>query len=89
MRRTHVQRDNEKGIHPKVLSGGGRAGHYGLPGMHERAKLAGGKLALCSKLDSGTEVELTIPASVAYLKSSAARQSMFSAKGEDKKSRHG
>ena len=60
-------RDNGKGIEPKVLSGGGRAGHYGLPGMHERAKLAGGKLALWSELDSGTEAELIIPASVAYV----------------------
>jgi signal transduction histidine kinase/ligand-binding sensor domain-containing protein len=60
-------RDNGKGIDPKVLSGGGRAGHYGLPGMHERAKLVGGKLALWSELNSGTEAELTIPASVAYV----------------------
>jgi signal transduction histidine kinase len=74
-------RDNGKGIDPNVLSGGGRTGHYGLPGMHERAKLVGGKLALCSKLDSGTEVELTIPASVAYIKSPVARRSMFSTKG--------
>jgi signal transduction histidine kinase len=60
-------RDDGKGIDPKVLSGGGRAGHYGLPGMHERAKLAGGKLALRSELDSGMEAELIIPASVAYV----------------------
>ena len=66
--RLRVQ-DNGKGIDPKVLSGGGRAGHYGLPGMRERAKLVGGKLAVWSELDSGTEAELTIPASVAYLKS--------------------
>jgi signal transduction histidine kinase len=60
-------RDNGKGIDPKVISGGGRAGHYGLAGMRERAKLVGGKLALWSELDSGTEAELTIPASVAYV----------------------
>ncbi len=60
-------RDNGKGIDPKVITGGGRAGHYGLPGMHERAKLVGGKLALWSELDSGTEAELIIPASVAYV----------------------
>ena len=39
----------------------------GLPGMHERATLAGGKLALRSKLGAGTEAELTIPPSCAYL----------------------
>jgi signal transduction histidine kinase/ligand-binding sensor domain-containing protein len=58
--------DNGKGIDPKVLDGGGREGHYGVPGMHERAKLAGGKLTVRSRLDSGTEIELTIPASLAY-----------------------
>jgi signal transduction histidine kinase/ligand-binding sensor domain-containing protein len=70
-------RDNGKGIDPKVLSAGGRVGHYGFPGMHERAKLVGGKLAVWSELNSGTEAELTIPASLAYVKSSAARRSMF------------
>jgi signal transduction histidine kinase len=74
-------RDNGKGIDPKVLAEGGREGHYGLAGMHERAKLVGGKLAVLSKLDSGTEVELTIPASVAYAKSPDARWSLFSRKG--------
>lgn len=74
-------RDNGKGIDPKVLGEGGRVGHYGLPGMHERAKLVGGKLAVWSELDSGTETELTIPGSVAYAKSNAKRRSMFRAKG--------
>ena len=59
-------RDDGKGIDPKLLSGDGLAGHYGLHGMRERAKLVGGKLAVWSKLDSGTEVELSIPASTAY-----------------------
>ena len=56
-------RDDGKGIDPKVLNGDGRAGHFGLPGMRERAKLVGGKLTVWSELDSGTEVELSIPAS--------------------------
>jgi signal transduction histidine kinase len=74
-------RDNGKGIDPKVLETGAREGHYGLPGMRERAKLVGGKLALWSELDSGTETELTIPASIAYAKFQAARRPMFSKKG--------
>jgi signal transduction histidine kinase len=74
-------RDNGKGIDPKVLDAGGGAGHHGLPGMHERTQLVGGKLAVWSALDSGTEVELTIPASSAYAKSLAARRSMFWKKG--------
>jgi signal transduction histidine kinase len=62
-------RDNGKGIDPKILGEGGRPGHHGMPGMQERAKLVGGKLAVWSEHDSGTETELTIPASVAYSKS--------------------
>jgi signal transduction histidine kinase len=74
-------RDNGKGIDPKILGEGGRPGHHGLPGMQERAKLVGGKLAVWSEIDSGTETELTIPASLAYAKPSVARRSMFSKKG--------
>jgi len=74
-------RDNGKGLDPKLLGGDGRAGHYGLPGMHERAKLVGGTLSVWSELHSGTEVELTVPASVAYGKSRAPRRSMFFRKG--------
>jgi hypothetical protein len=59
-------RDDGKGIDPKVLGGDGRTGHYGLPGMRERARLVGGKLTVWSELDSGTELELTIPASTGY-----------------------
>jgi signal transduction histidine kinase/ligand-binding sensor domain-containing protein len=74
-------RDDGKGIDPKVFAEGGRDGHYGLAGMRERAKLVGGELAVRSKLDSGTEAELAIPASMAYSKSPVARRSMFSRKG--------
>jgi len=59
-------RDDGKGIDPKVLGKDGREGHFGLHGMRERAKLAGGKLTVWSQIDAGTEIELTIPASTAY-----------------------
>jgi len=59
-------RDDGKGIDPKVLESGVRAGHYGLPGLQERAKLVSGKLTILSDPGSGTEIELTIPASVVY-----------------------
>jgi len=62
-------RDNGKGIDPEILDAGGRAGHHGLLGLHERAALVGGKLQLRSQLGSGTEIELSIPASKAYPKS--------------------
>ena len=64
----HV-RDDGKGIDREVLNAEGRAGHFGLHGMRERADLAGGTLAVWSEVDSGTEVELSIPASTAYTKS--------------------
>jgi signal transduction histidine kinase/ligand-binding sensor domain-containing protein len=73
-------RDNGKGIDPKILAEGGRAGHHGLPGMKERAQLVGGKLAVWSELNAGTETELTIPASVAYSKPAAARRLKSSGK---------
>ena len=62
-------RDDGKGIPSDVLRGDGREGHYGLPGMRERAKLVGGKLAIWTELDSGTEIELNIPGARAYVKS--------------------
>ena len=74
-------RDDGNGIDPKVLDAGGRVGHYGFPGMHERAKLVGGKLAIWSEIDSGTEAELTIPASVVYAKPKSVRHSTFGVKG--------
>jgi len=54
-----------------VLNGSGRERHFGLPGMQERARVAGGKLAVFSRPGAGTEVELTIPASFAYKKAAA------------------
>ena len=68
-------RDDGKGIDPQILGGDGRAGHFGLHGMRERGKLVGGKLAVWSELDSGTEIELTVPAANAYEKSSVTRRS--------------
>jgi signal transduction histidine kinase len=60
--------DDGKGIDPEILKVGTRTGHHGLPGINERAELAGGKLCVWSQLDAGTRIELTIPASIAYSK---------------------
>jgi signal transduction histidine kinase len=73
--------DDGKGIDEKVLAEGGRSGHFGLAGMRERAKLAGGKLAVLTRPDSGTEVQLTIPATVAYAEAPAGHRSMSSGTG--------
>ena len=74
-------RDDGKGIEPKLVDGNAKAGHWGLNGMRERAKLIGGNLELWSNVQSGTEIELTIPAAAAYAKSTAQRRSWFSRKG--------
>jgi signal transduction histidine kinase len=61
-------RDDGKGMDPKVLKEGARVGHWGLPGIRERAKQIGARLDFWSEAGAGTEVELTVPASVAYAK---------------------
>ena len=59
-------RDDGRGMDSQVVPNQGSAGHWGLLGMHERAKLVGARLEVWSKVDLGTEIELTIPASAAY-----------------------
>ena len=59
-------RDDGKGIDPAVLSEQAPEGHFGLNGMRERAKLVGGDLTVWSEVDAGTEVELRVPANIAY-----------------------
>jgi signal transduction histidine kinase len=66
-------RDDGIGIDSKVLNDGGLAGHWGLPGVRERARLAGAQLDVWSEAGAGTEVQITVPASVAYSKSPKAR----------------
>ena len=73
-------RDDGKGIDPAILSSRGSEGHFGLLGMKERATLIGGKLAVWSELDAGTEVELRVPAGTAY--ATAQRRSWFSRKAK-------
>jgi signal transduction histidine kinase len=68
-------RDNGKGIAPKFIGDDGREGHFGLRGMRERAELIGSKVTVWSELDSGTEVELSIPAARAYLATVERRRS--------------
>jgi signal transduction histidine kinase len=58
-------RDDGDGIPPEILNGG-RAGHYGLTGMRERAKQIGGRLEIWSAVKAGTEIELSIAGSIAY-----------------------
>ena len=80
-------RDDGKGIDLQLLGDNGREGHFGLRGMRERAKLIGGKLTVWSELDSGTEVELSIPASRAYATAPEPRRSALVQKLAGKLSR--
>jgi signal transduction histidine kinase/ligand-binding sensor domain-containing protein len=59
-------RDNGRGIEPRLLDDGGRAGHWGLQSMRERSSVIGGNFEIWSDVGSGTEIELTLPAAVAY-----------------------
>lgn len=59
-------RDDGQGIDPKVLKEGGSAGHWGLRGVRERAERIGAQLDFWSEAGAGTEVQLTVPAAVAY-----------------------
>jgi len=79
--RTRV-RDDGIGIDANVVSQEGRPGHFGLRGMRERSKGIGGQLDVWSERGAGTEVELTIPASVAYGGHVGRRFRLFKSKGE-------
>ena len=59
-------RDDGIGIDARVLSQEGRPGHFGLKGMRERARGIGGQPEVWSEHGAGTEMELTIPATIAY-----------------------
>jgi signal transduction histidine kinase/streptogramin lyase len=66
-------RDDGKGIDPKFLGEQERTGHWGLDGMRERAQAVGGNLTVWSEIDSGSEIEVTIPGPIAYDKSGTHR----------------
>lgn len=60
-------RDDGVGLDPAVLEHGYRKGHWGLPGMRERALEFGGQLEVWSQRNAGTEIELKIGGRIAYL----------------------
>ncbi len=61
-------RDDGVGIDPRVLDRGSRPGHWGLPGMQERADSLGAQMEVWSESGAGTEIQLTIPAAIAFEK---------------------
>jgi signal transduction histidine kinase len=58
-------RDDGIGIDPHILHSG-REGHWGLIGIRERSKRIGATLRLRSRTGAGTEVDLTVPGSIAF-----------------------
>ncbi|MGM9486543.1 sensor histidine kinase [Ideonella sp. YS5] len=59
--------DDGKGIAAATMQGQQPEGHFGLPGMRERAAVIGGQLDVRSATGRGTEVELRVPGRDAYL----------------------
>jgi signal transduction histidine kinase/ligand-binding sensor domain-containing protein len=63
----HVRvRDDGTGIDSAVLAAGERPGHFGLIGIRERATRIGAQLDVWSRPGAGTEIDLRVPARVAY-----------------------
>jgi signal transduction histidine kinase len=58
-------RDNGCGIADDALLG--RDGHWGLLGMRERTEKIGARLRILSRAATGMEIELSVPAPIAYL----------------------
>jgi signal transduction histidine kinase/ligand-binding sensor domain-containing protein len=65
-------RDNGTGIDPAILREGSAVGHYGLPGMRERCSKIRSSLELWSRPGAGTEIEVRVPAAIAYPQSGKA-----------------
>ena len=63
--RLHV-RDDGRGIDSPILAAGGRREHWGLIGMRERARQIRAHFQLWSRPGAGAEIELRIPAALAY-----------------------
>jgi len=58
-------RDDGTGIDPKALRSR-RDTRWGLPGMKDTAERIGARLRILSRSGAGTEVELLVPAQIAY-----------------------
>jgi ligand-binding sensor domain-containing protein len=57
--------DDGIGIDEALVSNG-RVGHWGLAGMRERAQKVGGRLNIWTRPGTGTEIDLVIPAKLAF-----------------------
>ena len=62
--------DDGVGISPGAVAAGSRPGHWGLKGLSERAAAIGAALEVWSRVGAGTEIEVNLPAAIAYRESS-------------------
>jgi signal transduction histidine kinase len=59
-------RDDGCGLDEAVAQPGCRPGHWGLPGMRERAAAIGARFELKSQAGEGTEIVVSLPGELAY-----------------------
>jgi signal transduction histidine kinase len=59
-------RDDGSGMPELVLQNGSSDGHFGLPGMAERAEKIGARFSIFSRTGGGTEIEVKISSRLAY-----------------------
>ena len=69
--------DDGKGIDPALVQNGGRAGHFGIRGMRERAQRIHGEFVLASAAGAGAEITVVVPAKVAYVAADGKGFSVF------------
>jgi signal transduction histidine kinase len=68
-------RDDGIGMDEETVKRPQAAGHYGLPGMRERAAIVGGRVDVRSQIGRGTEIELRVPGATAYVSARKSRRS--------------
>ena len=68
--------DDGKGIDPNFAANG-KPGHFGLRGMQERSERIHGTLRVMSRANAGTQLELIVPANVAFRGTAQGRGRMW------------
>ena len=71
-----IVRDDCDGVDPQGLRSG-REGYSSLSGLRERAEKIGARLKVRSRTPAGSEVELTVPSKVAFLRACSAAACNF------------
>jgi len=69
--------DDGRGIDQEIVTRGSRDGHFGLPGMSERARRIGAVFDLSSRPGAGVVILLRVPAVLAYARRTRWTASLF------------